>query len=239
MLEENEENLDKEATDNKEEEEDDYEESEEILIQKIKKLDDFQLPFQYIFRFCLLGDPGVGKTSLITRFCDDSFKENYNNTIGIDFRLASLKYKKIITKIHIWDTAGQERFRSLALNYINNSHGFAFLYDITDKNSYKNITKWINIALEKNNNSKFNFLIGNKSDKENERQVPQNEAEQFAKEKNLFFWKPLLEMMKLLKNFFFILPKLIKYYRNNKYEEEDIIHLTSNKTEELETKRPS
>ena len=127
----------------------------------------------------------------------------------------------------------------MALNYINNSHGFAFLYDITDKNSYKNITKWINIALEKNNNSKFNFLIGNKSDKENERQVPQNEAEQFAKEKNLFFWKPLLEMMKLLKNFFFILPKLIKYYRNNKYEEEDIIHLTSNKTEELETKRPS
>ena len=91
--------------------------------------------------------------------------------------MASLKYKKIITKVHIWDTAGQERFRSLALNYINNSHVFAFVYDITDKKSYENISNWLSIALVKNKNSKFNFLIGNKCNKENERQVSLNEAE--------------------------------------------------------------
>ena len=242
MLEENEENLDKETNINKEEEVDDIdnnEEDEEILIQKIEKLDDFQLPYQYIFRLCLLGDPGVGKTSLITRFCDDSFKENYNNTIGVDFRLASLKYKKIIIKVHIWDTAGQERFRSLALNYINNSHGFAFVYDITDKSSYENVTNWINIALEKNKNSKFNFLIGNKCDKENERQVSQNEAEQLAKEKNLFFFETSAKNDENVKKlFYYFTIKLIKYYRKNQYEE-DSIHLTSNKIEEIATKRPS
>ena len=79
--------------------------------------------------------------------------------------------------MHIWDTAGQERFRSLALNYINNSHVFAFVYDITDKKSYENISNWLSIALVKNKNSKFNFLIGNKCNKENERQVSLNEAE--------------------------------------------------------------
>ena len=79
--------------------------------------------------------------------------------------------------MHIWDTAGQERFRSLALNYINNSHVFAFVNDITDKKSYENISNWLSIALVKNKNSKFNFLIGNKCNKENERQVSLNEAE--------------------------------------------------------------
>ena len=71
MLEEDEKNIDKEKNNKKEEEEndaDDIEEDEDILIQKIEKLDEYQLPYQYIFRLCLLGEPGVGKTSLITRF---------------------------------------------------------------------------------------------------------------------------------------------------------------------------
>ena len=243
MLEEEEENIDTEINNKNEEQEDDFddnEEDEEILIKKIEKLDEYQLPYKYIFRLCLLGDPGVGKTSLITRFCDGSFKENYNNTIGVDFRLASLKYKKIITKVHIWDTAGQERFRSLALNYINNSHGFAFVYDITDKKSYENITNWISIALDKNKNSKFNFLIGNKSDKENERQISQNEAEKLAKSKNLIFLETSAKNDENVKKlFYYFTIKLIKYYKNNNYEEEDSIHLTSSKTEELATTRPS
>ena len=240
MLEE--ENLDKEENnnDNGNDDENLEEEDEEKMIENIEKIEDYQAPHKYLFRLCLLGDAGVGKTSLITRFCDNSFKDNYNNTIGVDFRLVTLKYKKIISKIHIWDTAGQERFRSLALNYINNSHGFVFIYDITDKSSFDNINNWIDLTLDKNKKSVFNFLIGNKCDIEKERKVPQNEGQQLAKEKNLYFLETSAktnENVQKLFNYFTV--KLIKYYSKNKYEEEDNIGLSSSKTEELNTKRPS
>ena len=237
-MKEEEENLDREQINNENEDEDD--ENEENIISKIEKLNDFDKNHNYLFRFCLLGNAGVGKTSLITRFCDNSFKGTYNNTIGVDFRLVTLKYKKIISKIHIWDTAGQERFRSLALNYINNSHGFAFVYDITDKNSFNNINNWIDLALDKNKKSIFNFLIGNKRDITEKRQVSENDGQQLAKEKNLCFLETSAstnENVQKLFNYFTV--KLIKHYSKNKYEEEDNIGLSSSKTEDLNTQRPS
>ena len=239
MLEE--ENLDKDENNNDDGNDDENleEEDEEKMIQNIEKIEDYQTPHKYLFRLCLLGDAGVGKTSLITRFCDDSFKENYNNTIGVDFRLATLKYKKIISKIHIWDTAGQERFRSMALNYINNSHGFAFVYDIADKSSFDNINNWIDLVLDKNKKSVFNFLIGNKCDIDKERQVSQNDGQQLAEQKKLYFLETSAktnENVQKLFNYFTV--KLIKYYNKNKYEEEENIELSSSKAEELNTQRP-
>ena len=98
-----------------EEKKDENELEEDKFIKNVEKINDYQLQHKYLFPICLLGEAGVGKTSLLTRFCDNSFKERYNNTIGVDFRVITLKCKNIISKIHIWDTAGQERFRSLAL----------------------------------------------------------------------------------------------------------------------------
>ena len=231
----NEENLDREGNN----QEEDDEEGEEEFIQKIKKLDDYQLPHKYLFRLCVLGDANVGKTSIITRFCDNSFKESYNNTIGVDFRLVTLQCKDIISKIHIWDTAGQERFRSMATNYINNSHGFAFIYDVTDKKSFDNIISWINIALDKNKNSICNFLIGNKCDLNNNRVVSQEEGEKLAKNRNLFFLETSAKNDENIQRLFFYFNyKLIQYYNKNKYVEEDRIQLNT-KTEELPTIRPN
>ena len=76
---------------------DENELEEDNLIKNIEKICEFQEIHKYLFRVCLLGDAAVGKTSLLTRFCDDSFKENYNNTIGIDFRIVTLKFKNIIS----------------------------------------------------------------------------------------------------------------------------------------------
>ena len=237
MLEE--ENLDNDTNNNNYEDNLD-EEDEEKMVESIEKIEDYQTPHKYLFRICLLGDAGVGKTSLLTRFCDDSFKENYNNTIGVDFRLVSLKYKNIISKIHIWDTAGQERFRSLALNYMHNSHGFVFIYDITDKNSFDNLSNWINLALDKNKNTIFNFLVGNKCDIDKGRQVSQNEAQQLAKEKKLYFLETSAKTDENVKKiFYYFYAKLIKYYNTNKYEEEKNITLSTSKAEEIQTKRPT
>ena len=152
----------------------------ENFIKSIEKVSLEEEEHKYLFRICLLGDAGVGKTSLLSRFCDNTFKQNYNNTIGVDFRLITLKYKDIISKIHIWDTAGQERFRSLTSNYLNNSHGFIFVYDITDKDSFTNVSKWIKLAFEKNGKSITNFLVGNKSDNESQRKVSKEEGENFC-----------------------------------------------------------
>ena len=166
-------------------EEDDVELDKFILT--VEKLNENLQEHNYLFRICLLGDAGVGKTSILSRFCDNTFKENYNNTIGVDFRLITLKQDNIISKLHIWDTAGQERFRSLASNYINNAHGFIFIYDITDLDSFNHVINWVDMALGKNPKTVVNFLVGNKSDNDEERKVSKEEAKNLAKEKNLFF----------------------------------------------------
>ena len=221
-----------------EEKKDENELEEDKFIKDVEKINDYQLQHKYLFPICLLGEAGVGKTSLLTRFCDNSFKERYNNTIGVDFRVITLKYKNIISKIHIWDTAGQERFRSLALNYINNSQGFIFVYDITNRESFNNVENWVNLALEKNNKNICNFLVGNKTDKEAERKVSVKEGEILAKEKNFFFLETSAKTDdNVQKLFYYCLYRLIEYYKKHEYVENSQISLSNSNTEEISTIR--
>ena len=210
------------------------------FINSVEKLSDYQQQHKYLFRICLLGDANVGKTSLLSRFCDNSFKEKYNNTIGVDFRLVTLKCNGFISKIHIWDTAGQERFRSLALNYLNNSHGFIFMYDITDRDSFNNVVNWIDLALEKNVKTIANFLVGNKCDNEGKRQISIEEGKNLAKDKNLFFMETSAKANNnVQKLFYFFLYKLIEFYKTNNYVEEEKLVLNKENSEEISTVRPS
>ena len=219
---------------------DDKENESEVdkFIKSIEKLTEYQQEHKYLFRVCLLGDAGVGKTSLLSRFVDNSFKDNYNNTIGVDFRIVTLKQDNTIYKIHIWDTAGQERFRSLALNYLNNSHGFIFIYDITDRESFNNVLNWVNLALEKNVRTIANFLVGNKCDNEEQRKVSQEEAENLAKEKGLVFLETSAKTdNNVQKLFYFFLYKLVEYYKKNEYVEEEKVVLKQENSEEILTIR--
>ena len=217
-------------------EEDDVELDKFILT--VEKLNENLQEHNYLFRICLLGDAGVGKTSILSRFCDNTFKENYNNTIGVDFRLITLKQDNIISKLHIWDTAGQERFRSLASNYINNAHGFIFIYDITDLDSFNHVINWVDMALGKNPKTVVNFLVGNKSDNDEERKVSKEEAKNLAKEKNLFFLETSARNNdNIQKLFYFFLYELIKYYKVNKYQENENLVLKQENSEEISTQR--
>ena len=208
------------------------------FILSVEKLNENLQEHNYLFRICLLGDAGVGKTSILSRFCDNTFKENYNNTIGVDFRLITLKQDNIISKLHIWDTAGQERFRSLASNYINNAHGFIFIYDITDLDSFNHVINWVDMALGKNPKTVVNFLVGNKSDNDEERKVSKEEAKNLAKEKNLFFLETSARNNdNIQKLFYFFLFELIKYYKVNQYQESEKIVLKQENSEEISTQR--
>ena len=187
-------------------------------IYQMERIYDIETNHDYIFRICIVGDCGVGKTSLLTRFCDNSFQESYNNTIGVDFRFVTLKYQNLVIKLHIWDTAVQERFKSIALNYFKSSHGFMFVYDISSKKTFENIPNWINLAFSNSNNIGINFLVGNKTDIE-ERAVEIDEGEKFAKDKKLFFFEASAKnndnVEKIFKYFAF---KLSEYFLKKKEE---------------------
>ena len=190
------------------------EENEENI--HLEKIVDNTIHHKYMFRICLIGNICVGKTSLLARYADNSFKESYANTIGVDFRVITLKYKDIIAKVHIWDTAGNERFKSITINYYRSSHGFIYVYDITSKESFENLDIWINLTNENCGTNAINFLVGNKSDLEKEREVTKEEGEEFAKKYDLIFIETSAKNNDNVgKLFEFFTYKLIEYYQKN------------------------
>ena len=209
---------------------------------KLTRISEYQQNHKYIFRICLLGDSAVGKTSLLTRYCDGTFKEKYGNTIGVDFRVVTLKYENTITKIHIWDTAGQERFKSIAVNYFKNSHGFIFVYDISNSSSFNDVKNWIELAFANNKSANINFLVGNKCDLESQRQVSVNEGEELAKAKNFTFFETSAKENKDVKKMFeFFAYKLIQFFEQNKeaYSETQKDSKNLSQSEDINTKRES
>jgi Ras-related protein Rab-1A len=193
------------------------EKEEEIVYPKLQRLNEFQTSHTYIFRICLLGDSSVGKTSLLTRYSEGKIIEKYNSTIGVDFKVVTLKLNDVISKVHIWDTAGQERFKSIAINYFRNSHGFIFVYDISNRESFENLNNWIELAFSNNQNSIINFLIGNKSDLNDERKVSEDEGKQFAIQKKFVFMETSAkDNINVDKVFEFFTYKLIDYFSKNK-----------------------
>ena len=133
----------------------------------------------------LIGDSSVGKTSLIQRYANGIFKEEYLATVGLDFYTKQETINNINVLVRLWDTAGQERFKSLTPNYFKNAEGVIITYDITSSQSFENLKFWINSI--KTNLGEKNIIIpiiivGNKLDMKDMRDITREEAEKFAKE---------------------------------------------------------
>ena len=96
-----------------------------------------------MFKLVLIGDSGVGKSSLLLRFADDSFSENYISTIGVDFRFKTLAVDGKAVKLQIWDTAGQERFKTITGAYYRGADGIMMVFDKTNQDSFKHIPQWM------------------------------------------------------------------------------------------------
>ena len=134
----------------------------------------------YTYKIILIGDSFVGKTSLIIRFCDEQFNESGVATVGIDTKTKFVKRKEKKIELQIWDTAGQEKFRSLATSCCNQMDGIVFVYDIGNKDSFRNIKIWYNNLKEIVDLTKVGVvLVGNKCDIP-EPQVDKNTAQEFA-----------------------------------------------------------
>eukprot|EP00475_Leptophrys_vorax_P008081 TRINITY_DN15187_c0_g2_i1.p1 TRINITY_DN15187_c0_g2~~TRINITY_DN15187_c0_g2_i1.p1 ORF type:complete len:206 (-),score=67.68 TRINITY_DN15187_c0_g2_i1:241-858(-) len=130
----------------------------------------------YLFKFVLVGDSGVGKSSLLL----DEFSDSYNSTIGIDFKIVQVKVDDAIVKLQVWDTAGQERYQSIAQAFYRNANAIILVYDITVKESFEHVEKWLEKIEENAPPSIPKILIGNKADLASKRAVNEIEVKEFA-----------------------------------------------------------
>ena len=140
----------------------------------------------YIIKILTLGDTEVGKTSIVLRYSDDKFHDSKIATIGIDFKIKIIKKGKEKIKVSIYDTAGQERFQNIVKHYYRGANGVLLVYDITKRKTFEKLNFWINDIKENSDDldNLFIYLIGNKNDLEENREVSCQEATAFAKEKN-------------------------------------------------------
>ena len=90
-------------------------------------------------KFLVVGDSGVGKTSLLVRYCDDTFQTDYLSTIGVDFKIKRIEHNNQQITMNIWDTAGQERFRNITKSFYKGANGIVLTYSIIDPNSYQHV----------------------------------------------------------------------------------------------------
>lgn len=119
----------------------------------------------------MVGDSGVGKTSLLVRYCDDSFQPDYLSTIGVDFKIKRFDTQGCHVTLNIWDTAGQERFRNITKSFYKGAHGIIVSYSITDPNSYAHMENWIDQIRENGNPETDLIIAACKTDLEFERKV--------------------------------------------------------------------
>ncbi len=134
----------------------------------------------YLFKILLIGDSGVGKSCILTRFADETFAESFISTIGVDFKIRTIEIDNKMIKLQIWDTAGQERFRTITSSYYRGSHGVIIVFDVTNKISFNNVKMWLSEIDRHASPSVNKLLIGNKIDLGNKREVSYDEGKDFA-----------------------------------------------------------
>lgn len=141
----------------------------------------------YLFKLVLIGDSGVGKTQLLSRFTNSGFTHEHECTIGVEFATKTVEVGDKLVKVQIWDTAGQERFRALTAAYYNGAVGAMICYDITRPSSFKNVELWLQELKSYGQPTMAMVLIGNKTDLRQQQKVHTEEVVDFCKERGLSF----------------------------------------------------
>ena len=141
----------------------------------------------YVFKVVLIGDSAVGKSQILARFARNEFSLDSKATIGVEFQTRTLLIEHKSVKAQIWDTAGQERYRAVTSAYYRGAVGAMLVYDITKRQTFDHIPRWLEELRSHADKNIVIILIGNKSDLENQRAVPTEDAKEFAQKEGLFF----------------------------------------------------
>ena len=147
--------------------------------------------YEFLVKIIIIGDSGVGKTNFMFRFADNTFNSLHVSTVGLDYKskIIILPSSKKKVKIQIWDTAGQERYMALNKSSFQKVQGIIIMYDLTDRKSFENIDKWLNIVSQ-NFPGKSMILVANKLDLSDEKRiVTEEEGQKLAEENNVKFFE--------------------------------------------------
>uniref|UniRef100_A0A7C8ZZ85 Uncharacterized protein n=1 Tax=Opuntia streptacantha TaxID=393608 RepID=A0A7C8ZZ85_OPUST len=148
---------------------------------------DFNQKIDYVFKVVLIGDSAVGKSQLLARFARNEFSVDSKATIGVEFQTKTLVIDHKTVKAQIWDTAGQERYRAVTSAYYRGAVGAMLVYDMTKRQSFDHIARWLEELRGHADKNIVIMLIGNKCDLASLRAVPVEDAKEFAERENLCF----------------------------------------------------
>jgi small GTP-binding protein len=143
--------------------------------------------YDYLFKVVLIGDSGVGKSNLLSRFTKNEFNLESKTTIGVEFATKSIEVGNKIIKAQIWDTAGQERYRAITSAYYRGAVAALLVYDITKLHTFQNVEKWLQELKDYADDNIVVMLVGNKTDLNNLRAVKVEDAQAFAEKHELAF----------------------------------------------------
>lgn len=142
---------------------------------------------QYLFKYIIIGDSGVGKSCLLLQFTDKRFESSHDLTIGVEFGARMITIDEKLVKLQVWDTAGQESFRSITRSYYRGAAGALLVYDVSRRETFDHLQSWLEDCSENSNMNLTILLIGNKSDLVDKREVSEAEGQAFAEKHGLMF----------------------------------------------------
>jgi small GTP-binding protein len=139
-----------------------------------------QRKFDYSLKLVIVGDSGVGKSCFLGRFVHNTYEPEAQPTLGVEFLTKIVTTATHLIQLQMWDTAGQELFRSVTRGYYRGSAAALLLFDLTNRDSFENIKKWLQDVHDVARSDVVTLLIGNKSDLVDRRLVTFDEAQSFA-----------------------------------------------------------
>lgn len=196
--------------------------------------------YDHLFKLLIIGDSGVGKSSLLLRFADNMFSGSYITTIGVDFKIRTVNIDGQRVKLQIWDTAGQERFRTITSTYYRGTHGVIVVYDVTNGESFANVKRWLH-EIEQNCDVVNRVLVGNKNDEPDRKVVLTEDAQRFAETMGIQLFETSAKDNVNVEDMFLNVTRLVL---RNKQEmkrhtdtHNDTIHIKSNKKQKGKTSK--
>ena len=176
----------------------------------------------------MVGESGVGKTSLIRRYTNNIFNTNHLETIGIEFFNKEERINDQIIQIKLWDTAGQEIFHSRTKNFYRKADGIIIVYDITNKESFERIQDWVKSVYDNTDTYKEiqMIIVGNKIDLEERREVSKQEGLKIGKYFEIDFFEASAKNAEGVRNF---MIKIIEDVLNNKVNNRNSINIKNYK----------
>ena len=194
--------------------------------------------YDMIFKIILIGDSSVGKTNIMNKYLKNQFKEDSRATVGVEFGSKQFVIDNRKIKAQIWDTAGQERYRAVTNAYYKGAKGAFIVYDITRKDSFDSVDRWVSDIMSASDKNLTIILIGNKCDLEDQRQVSKEQGAEKAKSFQLAFLETSALSGENLEKGFNMLLNEIYGKSKSEFENTDYLNL-GDAVEEIQLKNDS